>query len=203
MDQIKIGNFIAQCRKSKDLTQTQLANKLGITNRAVSKWETGKSLPDASIMLALCRTLEITVNDLLCGEAVNMENYNKEMEKNLMELVRQKQESDRWLLRFEIILGVVVIAVMLALCFIAAYVPMETWLRITLVVAGLVPVLVATPFMLCIEQKAGYYVCAKCGHHYVPSYKSVFFAQHMGRTRHLRCPKCNEKSWQKKVLTKE
>lgn len=203
MDQIKIGGFIAACRKEKDLTQTQLAEKLGITNKAVSKWETGKSLPDASIMLALCKVLDITVNDLLCGEVVNMENYNKEMENNLMELVKQKQESDRWLLRLEIIIGVITISVLLVLCLLAAYAPVETWLRITLMCVGFVPVLVATPFMLRIEQKAGYYACAKCGHRYVPSYKSVFLASHMGRTRHLRCPKCNEKSWHKKVLTRE
>jgi len=203
MDQIKIGSFIAACRKEKDLTQTQLAEKLGITNKAVSKWETGKSLPDASIMLALCEVLDITVNDLLCGEVVNMENYNKEMENNLMELVKQKQESDRWLLRLEIIIGVITISLLLVLCLLAAYAPVETWLRITLMCVGFVPVLVATPFMLRIEQKAGYYACAKCGHRYVPSYRSVFLASHMGRTRHLRCPKCNEKSWHKKVLTRE
>ena len=203
MDQMKIGSFIARCRKNKDLTQTQLADKLGITNKAVSKWETGKSLPDASIMLELCAVLDITVNDLLCGEAVDMENYNKELENNLMEMIKQKQESDKWLLRLEIIIGTAMIAVLLALNIIAAYVPMETWLQVTLVIISFVPILVATPFMVRIEQKAGFYVCAKCGHHYVPSFKSVFFSQHMGRTRKMRCPKCNEKSWQKKVLTKE
>ena len=79
MDQIKIGRFIAQRRKAEGLTQSQLAEKLGITDRAVSKWETGKSLPDASIMLQLCELLQITVNDLLCGEVVSMENYNEKI----------------------------------------------------------------------------------------------------------------------------
>ena len=74
MDQIKTGRFIAEKRKEQNLTQVQLAEKLGITNRAVSKWETGKSLPDASIMLELCDVLNITVNDLLNGEVVSMEN---------------------------------------------------------------------------------------------------------------------------------
>ena len=83
MDQIKIGRFIAARRKEQKLTQLQLAEKLGITDRAVSKWETGKSLPDASIMLELCGLLRITVNDLLSGEAVSMENYNEKTEKNL------------------------------------------------------------------------------------------------------------------------
>ena len=88
MDQIKIGRFIAEKRKEQKMTQVQLAEKLGITDRAVSKWETGKSLPDASIMLELCGLLGITVNDLLSGEVVSMNNYNDKMEKNLIEAVR-------------------------------------------------------------------------------------------------------------------
>ena len=78
MDQIKIGKFIAECRKKNNLTQMQLADRLNITDRAVSKWETGKAMPDSSIMLDLCDILGITVNDLLFGEVVTMENYNKE-----------------------------------------------------------------------------------------------------------------------------
>ena len=98
MDQIKIGKFISEKRKEKGLTQMQLAEKLGITDRAVSKWETGKSLPDASIMLELCATLGVTVNDLLCGEEVSMKNYSEEAEKNLIEMVKQKETADRRLL---------------------------------------------------------------------------------------------------------
>ena len=79
MDQQKIGKFIAQQRKAAGLTQAQLAQQLNITDRAVSKWETGKALPDTSIMLELCQILKITVNDLLSGEIVTMENYNKKL----------------------------------------------------------------------------------------------------------------------------
>ena len=81
MNQEMIGKFISSCRKDKGLTQMQLAEKLNITNRAVSKWETGKSLPDASIMLDLCEVLGITVNELLCGERIAMENYQKKQTK--------------------------------------------------------------------------------------------------------------------------
>ena len=98
MDQIKIGRFIAERRKKVGLTQAQLAEKMNITDRAVSKWETGKAMPDSSIMLELCDVLEITVNDLLTGEVITMENNSKEMEKNLLELVRQKEEADKRLL---------------------------------------------------------------------------------------------------------
>ena len=91
---------------------------------------------------------------------------------------------------------------MLGLCIFAAYAPMEEWLRIVLIIIGFIPILVLTPFMLRIEQTAGYYKCEKCGHAYVPKYKSVFLSMHKGRTRYMKCPKCNEKSWQKKVISK-
>lgn len=103
MNQEKIGKFISECRKEKGLTQLQLAEKLNITNRAVSKWETGKSCPDASIMMELCGILGITVNDLLSGERITMENYQKNAEDNLVELYRKKEKATMDLLKFELI----------------------------------------------------------------------------------------------------
>ena len=203
MDQIKIGKFVSERRKLKNLTQAQLAEKLNITDRAVSKWENGRSLPDSAIMLELCEILDITVNDLLCGEVVVMEKYNKEMEKNLLEMAREKERSDKHLLTIEIVMGFVSIGIMLGLCIFAAYAPMEEWLRIVLIIIGFIPVLVLTPFMLRIEQTAGYYECKKCGNRYVPKYGQVFRSMHAGRTRYMKCPKCNEKSWQKKVISKD
>ena len=203
MDQVKIGKFIAECRKQNNLTQMQLAEKLGITDRAVSKWERGKSLPDAAIMLDLCALLNITVNDLLSGEVISMDNQNKRTEELLLEMAKQKEESDKRLLFSEILVGVLCIVVMLALTVIASVCPMEEWLRITLILIGLFPFLVACPFMLKIEQTAGYYECKECKHRYVPSYKSVFIAPHVNRTRYMKCPECGKKSRQKKVLTKD
>ena len=91
MEQAMIGKFISACRKEKGLTQIQLAEKLNITNRAVSKWETGKSMPDVSLMLDLCNILGITVNELLSGERI-MEDYQKRAEENLMELQAKKEK---------------------------------------------------------------------------------------------------------------
>ncbi|MBO5204216.1 MAG: helix-turn-helix domain-containing protein [Clostridia bacterium] len=203
MDQIKIGKFIAERRRKNNLTQMQLAERLGITDRAVSKWETGRAMPDSSIMLELCDILKITVNDLLCGEVVTMDNYNEELEKNLIETVKQKQQADKRLLSMEIFVGVLCVVILLAFTAVASFVQMEEWIRILLIVVGLIPFLIALPFMLKIEQTAGYYQCAECGHRYIPKYSSVFWATHMGRTRRMTCPKCGKKSWNKKVLTKE
>lgn len=203
MDQIKIGAFIAERRKAKNMTQAQLAEKMNVTDRAVSKWERGRCLPDSAIMLDLCHELGITVNDLLYGEVISMENTNEKHEKQLLELVKQKEEADKRLLLVEIIIGFFAIAVMLGLCVIAAYAQIEEWLRITLIIIGFVPVLVLTPFMLKIEQTAGYYECKECHHKYIPAYRSVFVSMHMGRTRYMKCPECGKRSWQKKVISKD
>ena len=203
MDQIKIGKFIAERRKAQNLTQMQLAEQLGITDRAVSKWENGKALPDATLMLELSGILGISVNDLLTGEVVTMENYNEKMEKNLLEALEAKQKADKNLLNLEILVGMMCVIILLGLVAFASFMQLEEWLRVVLILIGLVPFLVALPFLIKIEQTAGYYECAKCGHRYVPTFKSVLWSAHMGRTRKMRCPKCGEKSWQKKVLTKE
>ncbi len=200
MDQVKIGRFIAERRKMAGLTQMQLAERLNITDRAISKWENGKSLPDSSIMLDLCDILSITVNDLLSGEVVSMENYNKELEQNLLEMVKQKEEADRRLLRMEIVTGIICLLPLIAAVVIVSAVPMEEWLGGIIAGASLLPLLIATPFMIRIEQTAGLYECKKCGHKHVPTYSSVFMAMHYGRTRYMKCPKCNKRSWQKKVL---
>ena len=203
MDQIKIGKFIAACRKKAGLTQQQLADKFGITDKAVSKWERGIALPDSSIMLELCGTLGITVNDLLSGEVVTMDNYNKNLENNLLEMVKQKEEADKRLLALEVFIGITATVVLFALIFIAAFVEMEVWLKVSLIVLGFILFLAGCFYAVRIEQVAGYYACRECGHRYVPTYKAVNLAMHMGRTRFMRCPKCGKKSWQKKVLTKK
>lgn len=204
MDQIKIGKFIADCRKKEKLTQMQLAEKLGITDRAVSKWETGKAMPDASIMLGLCHTLGITVNDLLSGEIVQMENYNKEMEKKLVEMVEEKERKDKQLLNLEWVIGILSVLILFIPILIGALVPIEQeWVRMIIVFSGFIPAFIGFFFAVKIEQVAGYYECKECGHRYVPSYKAVNLAQHVGRTRKMTCPACGKKTWQKKVLRKE
>ena len=204
MDQIKIGKFIAERRKQGGLTQMQLAELLGITDRAVSKWETGKSLPDASIMLQLCEILHITVNDLLTGEVTKVENYNRELENKLIEMVREKEEKDRQLLTLELVIGIFSLIILFTPIFIAAFTPIaQTWVRTVILFSGFIPAVVGFAFTLKIEQVAGYYECKACGHRYVPTYRSINRAPHMGRTRKMICPACGKKTWQKKVISKE
>lgn len=112
MDQEKIGKFISLCRKEKNLTQVQLAEKLNITNRAVSKWETGKSCPDVSLMLELCEILGITINELLTGERITMEHYQEKAEENLMEFQYRQENAKKGLLRIKLIwLGIALLLI--------------------------------------------------------------------------------------------
>ena len=92
MDQIKIGKFIAELRKEQNMTQSDLAEKLNISNRAVSKWETGKSLPDPGIMQELCSYLKINVNELLAGERISADEYRTKAEENLVALSKQNSK---------------------------------------------------------------------------------------------------------------
>lgn len=199
----KIGRFIAERRKQQGLTQMQLAERLAITDRAISKWETGRAMPDSSIMLTLCEILKINVNDLLCGEIVTMDNYNKELENNLLEVIKQKEESDRRLLAIEWVVGILSVIVLLIPIIIGALLPMQEWQRVLLAFSGLIPAFVGFCFAVRIEQIAGYYECRHCKHKYIPTYKAINFAPHMARTRYMKCPKCGKKSWQKKRISKD
>ena len=191
MDQIKIGKFIASCRKEQGMTQAVLAEKLGISDRAVSKWETGKSLPDSGIMLELCELLKINVNELLSGERIMAEAYDKRAEENLLAMRREVEEKNR-----QIIAGLIMV-------FVASFLEMPVWLRIALIVFALIMIFTVAFIAVGIEQKAGYYECQNCHHRYVPTYWQTNLAMHMGRTRYMKCPECGKRSWQKKVLGKE
>lgn len=202
MDTIKVGKYIQEKRKKQNLTQQDLADKLSITDRAVSKWECGKSLPDASIMLDLCEILDISVNELLTGEDIEMKNYNEQAELNLVELKTQKEVSDRAILRLEVILMTLSILFLFALVLLGSLLDLKMQVRIAIIVPGFVQLLICAFISFRIEQKVGYYECAECNHKFIPTYAQSLFAPHMGRTKHIKCPKCGKKSWCKKVLTK-
>ena len=203
MDQIKIGKFIASCRKDAGLTQAVLAEKLGISDRAVSKWENGKSMPDSGIMLDLCELLKINVNELLSGEKLMVESYDKRAEENLLAMRKEVEEKNRQLLKTEIWIGAPATLAGLIMCVVAAYVKMPIWIRVALIVFAFVMILAVAFIAVGIEQKAGYYECQKCHDRHVPTYWQTNLAMHMGRTRYMKCPECGKYSWRKKVLTKE
>lgn len=203
MNQVKIGKFIASKRKEQGLTQLQLAEKLGITDRAVSKWETGKSLPDASLMPELCKLLKITINDLLCGEVVSVENYNEKTEKALLEMVKKEEMQNKKLMMYENVIGFGSTISFLIQVLVAVFFVKNTTAQIILFILAFAFLIIGVSFALKIEAETGYYECQKCHNKYVPKYSSVYFAMHLGTTRYMKCPKCGKRSWQKKVMSKE
>ena len=114
MNQEKIGKFIAKCRKDKKLTQEDLAQKLGITNKSVSNWENGRNMPDLSIFNELCDELDITINDLLSGERLKKENYQKKLEENVINIiVDEKKKRKKIIKRFAILLSIMLFVCLL------------------------------------------------------------------------------------------
>lgn len=202
MDQIKIGKFISLKRKEKNITQSELAEKLNISDRAISKWENGICMPDANNMPDLCRILDITINDLFSGEVVDMKDNEKKLENNLLEMMKIKEQRDKELLSLEIFIGIIVTMIMLFCIFIASFVNMQDWLRVTLIIVGIIPFIFGVCYAIRIEQIAGYYECDNCHYKYVPTYKKVLLSKHINRTRKMVCPKCHKKTWHKKVITK-
>ncbi len=202
MNQIKIGKFIAECRKKNNLTQMQLAEKLNITDRAISKWENGKSMPDSSIMLELCNELKISVNELLSGEMIEMKDYNQIAEKNLLEMAKKEEVQNKKMMFYEIVIGYMSSVTFLILLFTASFAVENIVARIILFILAFLVLIIGVSFALKIETETGYYECQKCHHKYVPKYSKVYFAMHIGTKRYMKCPKCNERTWQKKVLSK-
>lgn len=208
MEQIKIGKFIASCRKEQSMTQAVLAEKLGISDQAVSKWETGKSMPDSGIMLELCELLKINVNELLSGEHITMEDYNAKSEEVILGLKSENEKYAKRLLRSEVYIVVVGVVASLAMIIAGTIIALKNGendpLAVVLIVSGCVIVVAAALIGLGIEVKTGYYECAECGHIYKPSsLLKTAFAIHMNTTRYMKCPKCGKRCWQKKVLTKD
>lgn len=202
MDQIKIGKFISLKRREKNITQCELAEMLGISDRAISKWENGVCMPDVSNIPKLCNILGITINDLFSGYVVDMKEIDKQMENNLLELAKQKEEADKKLLRAETFMTLVTIVFYVALVLMTSFIDIPDILRILIIVPATIIVFLVCLLAIRIEQVAGYYECPDCNYKYIPSYKSVLMATHVGRTRKMVCPKCKNKSWQKKITTK-
>ena len=202
MNQIKIGRFIAECRKEANLTQMQLAEKLGITDKAISKWERGMAMPDTSIMLELCDILSISVNELISGEKIDMENNNRKNEQLLLDMAKELEKKNKTIWSSMWAIMVVSMTALVAGIFIAAFlIPEGVWQFVTILgvcVVFLIPCFYAVK----LEISAGAYKCKNCGHEIVPTYKEAMMAMHRGFTRHLLCPECHKRTWCKKVLKK-
>ena len=200
MDQVKIGKFISQMRKEKGLTQKQLGEELLISDKTVSKWETGKGMPEVSLMLPLCEKLGINVNELLTGERIPDEDYKKKAEENIMNIMREKEESIRIIIISAISAAIAVLA-SVTIILVAGTLKMETWQRILLIAIAVIVMAGGIAVACMADLSAGTYECRQCGTRFVPSAKSYVFGTHTITKRKLTCPKCGKRSYCKRRLT--
>ena len=200
MDQIKIGKFIAETRKEKNMTQRQLAETLGISDKTISKWECGKGLPEISLMMPLCETLNITVNDLLSGQKISDIEYKKKAEENMMNLIQENKENKAKMI-IAVICGVVTIIAVCSLVVIASYIEMPTIVRIALCVLATIVAAFGIGAAAVLERKAGYFECPHCKELFVPGMKEYVNAYHTFTKRKLTCPKCKKSGMCKHRIT--
>ncbi|MGI6042006.1 MAG: helix-turn-helix domain-containing protein [Candidatus Alectryocaccobium sp.] len=201
MDQVKTGGFIAGERKKKGYTQKQLAEKLQISDKTISKWECGNGFPEVSLLLPLCSELDITVNELLSGERVSDEDYRNKAEENMVNLVKEAQENKKKIILSAMVCTLTIIAA-LPLFLVAGAFEMEEWMRAVLIAVGLVVIVLGIAIGCILDREAGAYECPECGYRFVPDMKSYVIGPHTITKRKLTCPHCGAHRYCKKVLTK-
>ena len=162
MNQIKIGRFIAECRKKANLTQMQLAEKLGITDKAISKWERGVAMPDTSIMLELCGILGISVNELLSGEMIDIEQKNEQLDELIFQMAKNEERYHKRLRHSAYVIVATSLAALICLMtLISLLIPrcgFQDFLIIASVILFIIPCIIALKF----KVETGYYECKNC-----------------------------------------
>ncbi len=201
MDQIKIGKFIAEERKTKKYTQRELADKLSISDKTISKWERGNGFPEVSLLLPLCNELEITVNELLSGERLQAMDYKKKAEENMVNLVKEAQESKKKIIMSAMV-GVLVIVAAVPLFVVAGMFEMQVWTRVLLMGIGFVIMVMGIAIACVLDREAGAFECPECKERFVPDMKSYVMGPHIITKRKLTCPKCGCTKYCKHVLTR-
>ena len=201
MDQIKIGKFIADERKTKKYTQRELADKLGISDKTISKWERGNGFPEVSLLLPLCNELNITVNELLSGERLQEVDYKKKAEENMVNLVKEAQESKKKIVMSALVATLVIIAAV-PLFVIAGAFKMQGWTRALIIGIGIVILVLGIAIACILDRDAGAFECPECKERFVPDMKAYVMGPHTITKRKLTCPKCGCTKYCKKVLTR-
>ena len=176
MNQVKIWAFIAECRKKQNLTQLQLAEKLYITDKAVSKWERGIAMPDSSLMLDLCEILKISVDELLNGEKISMEEKNQKNEEILLNITKELEHKNKTIWTSMCIILVFSIIALIGFLLSAAIFMEEGTPQLIVIIVCCVVFLIPCFYALKLEISVGSYKCKKCGTEIIPTYKKALFA---------------------------
>ena len=201
MDQITIGKFIASERKRKGYTQKQLAEILGISDKTISKWERGNGFPEVSLLLPLCNELDITVNELLSGERVSEEEYRKKAEENMVNLVKEAQESKKKIILSAMVAGLALISA-LPLFLLSGMTVLGTFGKVALIGLGVIILIIGIVIACILDRDAGAFECPECKERFIPEMTAYIMGPHTLTRRKLVCPKCGAKKYCKHVLTK-
>ena len=201
MDQVKIGQFIKSVRKEKSLTQREVAEKLNISEKTISKWETGSGLPEVSLMLPLCKILEISVNELLSGERLDEKRYFEKAEENIVSLATDKT-NPKLKLAIAIVSCILTFVAAITLSLIAAYFIEALWGQFLIGGLILIIILANIAVIVVIAVNIEIYECKNCGEKFVPTLSAYVMGMHTPTKRYLKCPHCGKRNWCRSHLRK-
>lgn len=200
MDYNKIGNFIANERKAKKLTQAKLAEKIFVSEKTISKWENGKSLPDTNSLPKLCEILGVSLNELLSGEKIITDNTSQKNEQLLLNITKELERKNKIIWKsMWVIMLISMIALFSGIFLIAFLIPEGIWQLVSILSLCIV-FLIPCFYALKLEVSVGVYKCKNCGNEIVPTYSQALWSMHKGTTRYLKCPNCKKHCWCKKVI---
>ncbi len=200
MDHKKIGAFIAQERKAKNLTQEQFAEKIFVSAKTVSKWENGRGLPDTYLLSPICEIFGITLNELLSGERLEGEHYKEKAEDHITDLLAERRTNGQKIV-FSVICFFVCFSVTLLCICLTQCLEMPVWLQACLIVYGVAVLIFGLCVAIYYDIKVGSFECKKCGKKFTPSATAYILSPHTVTTRLLKCPHCGKRSFCKKRIT--
>lgn len=193
MDTIKIGQFIKSLRKENSLTQREVAERLNLSEKTISKWETGNGMPEVSLMLPLCKLFGISINELLSGERLDERQYIEKAEENMACLVDRTTPQKK--IFISAISCVLVILSSLALIVLSALFITQIWFKFVVIGIALIVIFADIAVILLVAVSTEIYKCENCGEKFVPTLTAYLLSPHTFKKRYLKCPRCGKKSW--------
>lgn len=201
MDMQKIGGFLAELRKDKNLTQEKLGEQLGVTNKTVSRWENGDYLPPVEILQMLGELYRVSINELLSGERLDDAHYKETAEGYIVADLMKKRKEAKKRLTLSIVVACMSILSGAAIILLGALLPAPIRLRICCIVFSVMIIALGIGVCCALTIDAGVYECPNCGEKFIPSMKDFVSGAHTFTKRKLKCPKCGKKAYCKKRLS--
>ena len=198
MDMQKIGNFLSELRKDKNLTQEELGEQIGVTNKTVSRWENGNYLPPVEMLQILSKFYDVGINELLSGEHLDEKRYKENAEEYIVADLMKKQKEAKRRIAVSIVVAVITILASLSIILLSALLSAPMRVRIVCIAISFIIIILGIGVCCVLTVDAGVYECPVCGEKFVPSMKDFIGGVHTFTKRKLKCPKCGKKSFCKK-----